>query len=298
MAPPDEDASAGSILRELILNQYQAIVLGGAALASLITVNPLPLLVWLGSEMVLLPILDSGPLRRLVARRKLAKARAAATAERTQLVGALSPPHARRYAAMQEHCRLIEANYQSLTGISQVYLSEQRRKLDMILQGYVQRLMALQRYERMPMSRNSRDIEEEIDVLEQELAEPDLNERAAAALKKNLELKRRLLASLSEVGGTVKALYTELDSMESLLEVLHQNSISLRDPQAISAELDAIVRQSEESDRVVREMEALLRSGTEGFDTNLFEASRDSAPPAAGRTTTASEPRRSGIKPR
>ena len=76
MAPPDEDVSAGSILRELILNQYQAIVLGGAALASLIALNPLPLLVWLGSEMVLLPILDSGPLRRLVARRKLARSRA------------------------------------------------------------------------------------------------------------------------------------------------------------------------------------------------------------------------------
>ena len=59
----------------------------------------------------------------------------------------------------------------------------------------------------------------------------------------------------------MKALSTELDSMASLLEVLHQNSISLRDPQAISEELDTIVRQSEDSERVVREMEALLRAG-------------------------------------
>jgi hypothetical protein len=283
MAPPDEDVSAGSILRELILNQYQAIVLGGAALASLLTVNPLPLLVWLGSELVLLPILDSGPLRRLVARRKLANARAQASAERTRLVGALTPEHAKRYAAMEELCRLIEANYQSLTGISQVYLSEQRRKLDVVLHGYVQRLMALQRYERLPTNRSAHDIEEEIQVLQQELAEPNLNDRAAAALKKNLELKQRLLASLAEVDGTVRALYTELDSMESLLEVLHQNSISLRDPQAISAELDAIVRQSEESDRVVREMEALLRSGTEGFDTELLSAS---APPVTSKASS------------
>ena len=59
----------------------------------------------------------------------------------------------------------------------------------------------------------------------------------------------------------MKALATELDSMASLLEVLHQNSISLRDPQAISDELDTIVRQSEDSERAVREMEALLRAG-------------------------------------
>ena len=44
MAPPDKDVSAGSILRELIVNQYQAIVLGGTALVSLIALNPLPLL--------------------------------------------------------------------------------------------------------------------------------------------------------------------------------------------------------------------------------------------------------------
>ena len=67
MAPPDErDPTPGSILRELVFNQYQAIVLGGAAVASLVTVYPLPLLLWLGSELVLLPVLDSGPLRRLV----------------------------------------------------------------------------------------------------------------------------------------------------------------------------------------------------------------------------------------
>ena len=70
----------------------------------------------------------------------------------------------------------------------------------------------------------------------------------------------------------MKALATELDSMASLLEVLHQNSISLRDPQAISEELDTIVRQSEDSERVVREMEALLRS--DGGDVERGRARR------------------------
>jgi hypothetical protein len=296
MAPPIEDASAGSILRELIFNQYQAIVLGGAAVASLITVNPLPLLVWLGSELVLLPILDSGPLRRLVARRKLAAARQAREAERGRVLGALSAEHGRRYAAMEELARMIEANYQGLTGISQVYLSEQRQKLDVILQGYLHRLMAVQRYQQLPATRNSRDIEEEIAVLEEELADPRLTERATAALKKNLELKRRLLASLSEVDGTVKALYTELDSIESLLEVLHQNSIALRDPQAISEELDAIVRQSEESDKVVREMEALLRSGIEGWSVDALLPG--SAPPVTDSSSRAPGARRPGVRNR
>ena len=82
-------------------------------------------------------------------------------------------------------------------------------------------------------------------------------------------LKRTLLASVSQVDDTVRTLLTELDSMESLLEVLHQKSISLRDPQAIASELDTIVRQSEESERVVREMEALLRADTAGLPIDV-----------------------------
>ena len=50
MAPPPEEISAGSILRELIFNQYQAIVAAGAVAASALTLNPLPLLLWLGSR--------------------------------------------------------------------------------------------------------------------------------------------------------------------------------------------------------------------------------------------------------
>ena len=282
MARPEEEVSAGSILRELILNQYQAIVLGGAALASVLTLNPVPLLIWLGTELVLLPVLDSGPLRRLVARRRRQVTRAQAAQRRTILIASFDAAYAKRYVAMEQLCRMIEANYQSLSGISQAYLSEQRGKLDNILEGCLNRMLALQRYEKMPINRSPADIKREIAGLEQELTGTGLNERARAALQKNLELKRRLLASYSEVGGTMKALSTELDSMASLLEVLHQNSISLRDPQAISEELDTIVRQSEDSERVVREMEALLRTDAGAWGTDFTQDELAPAPERSG----------------
>jgi DNA repair exonuclease SbcCD ATPase subunit len=284
MAPPpsDDDVSAGSILRELILNQYQAIVLGGTAVLSLLAANPLPLLIWLGSELVLLPILDSGPLRRLVNRRKRELARAQADAARSRLVGDLSAEHAKKYAALEELCGQIEANYGGLTGISQAYLAEQRAKLDMILGGALHRLHALQRYQRMPARRRAEDIEREIRGLESEIAHSEVSERTAAALQKNLELKRKLLASVSQVGDTVRMLQTEIDSIQSLLEVLHQNSMSLRDPQAISEELDTIVRQSEDSERIVREMEALLRTDMTGFQDDIV-ADNVAVPPIPGK---------------
>lgn len=295
-ASSDDDISAGSILRELILNQYQAIVTGGAVLASVITLNPMPLLIWLGSELVLLPILDSGPLRRLVNRRKREAARARAAATRATVIAGLSAPHARRYAAMEQMCGQIEANYQSLTGTSQSYLSEQRAKLDMILTGCLTRLTALQRYQRAPPRRSEAEITREIEALEAELQDEAVPERAAAALRKNLELKARLLASLAQVDDTVRTLQTEIDSMESLVDVLHQNSMSLRDPQAIADELDTIVRQSEDSERVVREMEALLRTDTDGWQGDLVAEAP--VPPIPARPNDDSPAKRQGTKGR
>ena len=262
MALPGQDqGSDSSILKELVFNQYQAIILGGVVAVSLVSLSPLPLLVWLGGELALLPLLDSAPLRRLVQRRRQARTREEADVDRTRTLDALDPVHSKRYAAMEHLCRLIEANYQGLNGISQAYLAEQRGKLDMILDGCLHRMLALQRYERMLSRKTSASIEGEIVALQRELKQPELPERARIALEKNVELKRRLLEAHTEARGTMKALATELDSMSSLLEVLHQNSISMRDPDAISQELDTIVRQSEDSERVVREMEALLRSG-------------------------------------
>jgi hypothetical protein len=121
-------------------------------------------------------------------------------------------------------------------------------------------MLALQRYDRMLKSRDAEDINAEIKGLENEMRQAGLPERARTALQKNIELKRKLISSDSEARGTVVALATELDSMSSLLEVLHQNSIAMRDPQTFSHELDSIVRQSEDSERMVREMESLLGS--------------------------------------
>ena len=64
--------------------------------------------------------------------------------------------------------------------------------------------------------------------------------------------------------------------------------MSLRDPQAISEELDTIVRQSEDSERIVREMEALLRAdgaawGSEGPSVVLPMPARDDRQAGAAR---------------
>jgi len=183
---------------------------------------------------------------------------------------------------MANLCKQIEENYQGLNGISQIYLSEQREKLDQVLTSCLHRMLALGAYERAVPSSRSEGLEKEIAKLERELESEKLPERARAAVAKNIELKRTLLASLHDASGAQRALETELDSSYSVLEVLLQKSLSMRDPDAISAELDTIVAQAEESQRSVRGIESLLRRS--GVDVTTASIDKMAYP---GMTTTA-----------
>lgn len=284
----------GSILKDAILNQYQAIVAAGVGAVSLLAMNPLPLLIWLGAELVLLPLIDSPPVRRMVQRKRMERARGEFAVWRTRAVESLHPEQLARFRQMEGLCRQIETNYLGLHGMSQIYLGEQREKLDQILNSCLHRMLALAGYEKTLSTKSPESLQKEILRLEQDLKQPALIARARTALEKNIELKRTLLKALREAKGTHQALGTELDSMQSLLEVLLQKSLSMRDPEAISAELDAIVRQSEDSERTVREMESLMRSSGEEFGVSQAElmaypgvAPRTGAsaapPPPAGR---------------
>ena len=107
------------------------------------------------------------------ARRRREVARAQQSQRRAAAIASFEPQFARRYAEMEQLCQAIEGNYQGLSGISQAYLSEQRGKLDNILDGCLNRILALQRYDRMPMSRNPAEIKREIADLQKELTGGD-----------------------------------------------------------------------------------------------------------------------------
>ncbi len=258
-----------SILKDLLFNQYQMILAGGAAAASLLTLNPLPILIWLGGECILIPLLDTPIFRRMVNLKKAGQLRQRAAEARERMVQSLDPMRSKRYQELKDLCRQIESNYSTLSGISKVYLSEQSSKMDAILNGCLQRLVALFRYEKFLEQRDSRSIRNAIERLERELTSPGIKGRAREALEKNLSLKKRLLDSQNELESTQIALAAELDSLASLLELLHQKSIALRDPQAISQELDAIVKQVEHTEASIKEMESYFSDDSLGLDSSL-----------------------------
>jgi hypothetical protein len=121
-------------------------------------------------------------------------------------------------------------------------------------------------------------IKQECDKLRHQLASKELQARVREALEQNLEIKEKLIETVDRNSQSRTALQAELDSLESLLQLLLQKSIAATDASAFSADLDDILSQAEADAASIQEMEALMGSMPELSNTpTLSERVRGAA---------------------
>jgi hypothetical protein len=261
------DTSRGVTLKEAVVNQYQAILAAGAIGFSLIAGSFIPLLVLAGIECLLLPT--------VVGNQRLANA--LEMRRRSALGGEQGlPPHLpvtdeglsferrQRFNEIQTLAAVVEKNYARLSEVSQPLLLEQRAKLDQLLVTAHSHLKALEAYEELTkVQGNEEALGREIDALEKKTADPSLSASLRSRHEETLAFKRKLLASLGRSRETRESLFAQLDSLETALRILAQESAVLGAPSEVSARLDELVQSAEATSETVRELEDLARVGVQ-----------------------------------
>ena len=245
------------ILRRALANQYQAILLGGAAAFSAVTLSPVPLMLWAGAELMVMPFLVDRLKRRIEIEKKFA-AREVEAMSVEERFAELPPPAKERYRRLEQMCKRIEANYRGLSPASQSVLADQRTKFDAILASYARRLWLLKKYDEMTANFDSAQARTEIEKLRSGLQQPALDRRVREAWQQNLQIKEQLVATVQQNITARTALLAELDSLDSLLSLLLHKSIAATDAVAFSAELDDVLAQAEADAQSVAEMEQLM----------------------------------------
>jgi hypothetical protein len=259
---PITTTSAGLSLKEALLNQYQAILVGGAAAFSLVAGEAWPFLVLGGLECLALPlVVGNARLARALAMRRLdsdpVPATAAAAAAALALDG-LSLERQRRFQELQELARSIEKNYARLSEVSRPLLEEQRSKLRTVLETALARLKALQAYDDLDGARRAApELSTEVAELERKVADPATAPALRDRYVEALDFKRRLAETLRRSGETREVLATEIGTLKTTLEILAQESAALTAPSEVAARLDEIVRSAAETGEVVRELEEI-----------------------------------------
>jgi hypothetical protein len=245
------------VLKRAIANQYQAILAAAATALSVATISPLPLLLLLGGEFVAMPFLFERFRRRLEIEKKYA-AREVESLSQAERYGQLAPESRGRFDSLQRLCRQIQGNYRGLSEASQGILAEYNDKFDAILATCLRRLWLSQKYEQMIRAFDALKVRNEIEKLKGALAVKDTAPRVKEAWEQNLAIKEKLLAAVDRNVASRTALLAELDSLESLFQLLLQKSLAATDAQAFSAEMDDMLAQADLDAASVQEMEQLL----------------------------------------
>ncbi len=247
------------VLKRAVANQYQLILAAAAAALSLATISPLPFLLLLGGEFIAAPFLFDRLKRRLEIEKKYA-AREVESMSQAERYDQLSPEQKVRYDSLKRLCRQIQGNYRGLSPASQGIMAEYGDKFDAILATCLRRLWLAQKYEQLIRAFDSSKVKADIDKLKGALAVTDIEPRVKEAWQQNLAIKEKLLSAVDRNVASRTALLAELDSLESLFQLLLQKSLAATDAQAFSAEMDDILAQAEADAASVQEMEQLLGS--------------------------------------
>ena len=114
-------------------------------------------------------------------------------------------------------------------------------------------------------------IRRELSLLEAELGAQD-NERLREVQEKRADILRRRLERFAQAEESRAVVSHQLASIEDLVKLTHEQSISIRDPAAVGGMLDALAAEVSATERTVRELEQFL------------DLTEEHAGPSAGRT--------------
>jgi hypothetical protein len=254
-------ADEPNFLKAAFKSQYNLIGLGTAIGFAVLSGTALPLLLAAGAELVLLPLVaGNGRFQRLVKARvsedREEEKQERAQAQASEMLKQLSDFERGRYRQLQHMAQEIRHNYDNLGSSSQMLLSDLETKLDFLLAFYLRMRASLARYERYFATTRPDQIQERLAMLDHEMASAPARVKEVKARTKGVLEKR--LQRYGKALENKHLIDAQTETVQEVLQLLRDQSYSMRDPRGISDQLEGLVSSAEETERGVRDMEDLL----------------------------------------
>ena len=199
----------------------------------------------------------------------------------------LSKPNQKRYIRMRNLEKLIKANYAKLGYASQGLLDSHVQKLNGLLDSHLNLLHSQERYRRFSQTASERDVAESIEEI---LSEIDSNPPKVQAIKRRrLGILERRLEKFKKTKENLEVIEAQLETIEDVTKYIHEQSLTMSNPEEITFQLDTLLTEVEETQAAVEEVEAVFASPADLLsDMDMFEveAAEDKAEPDQERTRT------------
>ncbi len=269
--------SRPSYTREAFLNRFNLTALGVAVGLSAVTVNPVPLILAAGAELVYLgTVPGSRRFRKAIDARHHRKRRLRSYSDDAEVYRGLSPRQQATVDALKELRDNIHANYRRLGRGSQLLASPSLVKIDNLLSSFLRLLEQLNAYRRYLGATDRGRIERELEDLATDV-EAEENERLREIKSRRLKILEQRHCRFLRAEENREVISHQLAAIEDILRLIHEQSLTASDPQDISRLLDTLAVEVEETEGTIKEMESFLRIQTE-VDEIMTPPPRGGAP--------------------
>src|SRR5262245_6866133 len=263
--------------------QYNLIGMAGAVGFAAVSGSELPLILGAGLELIYLAVVPQmSRFRRLVRSWKYADEKKATEARLRALFNEIPPDMRARYSRVDALCRNIRENYSRLSAATQMFAKETEDRLDGLLQGYLRLLHALHQHYDYLRNTDCERIKKEAAELSRHMSSdpPKVQE----INKKRLEILGKRIEKFGKIRENCSIIEAQCGAMEDVLQLIRDQSVTLRDPQQVSDQLEGLVRDVEQTEQSVHEVESILEMATpDSFGAPIAGSSIDgSAAPRPG----------------
>lgn len=185
----------------------------------------------------------------------------------------LSRPSVERYVRLKKYRDDIAANYKKLSSASQALLDSHIRKMDGLMDSYLTMLYSKEKYRNLQFDNRELQIVKAIEELQRDMEDDApkvraIKERRLRVLEKNLEERKRFKENQ-------EILDAQMATIEDVIRYIHEQSLTMKDPEGITFQLDTLLSEVEETQASVSELEEVFtQSGSllDGMDSYETES--------------------------
>ena len=256
-------AEPSAYVKEAFKRQENLITLGGLAVAGAVF-NPGFLLLGAALELAYLWTMASNARFRRVVDSQLYKARSLfGDQEKERLLAAIPRSARDRYQELAAIREKVFDSWQSRDPVTRSLLQPGVEKLDYLLDSFLKAQTALHRMREHLGESDLSLIEKQAKMVEAELA-GGLSDTLREAKARHLDLLRQRIARLKKLQEDLALARTQLDTLENAVRFVSDQSVSLSDPQQISAQIDRAVAEVGDTEKTIQDVETFLSGAEEG----------------------------------
>jgi hypothetical protein len=254
-----------NFVKEAFHLQYNWIAMVSAGAFALVSGSLLPIILAGGLELMYLAIVPQNwRFQRLVRSWKFSEQQQKQQQQLGDLLRMLPAELQSRYIHAAQVCGSIRSNFTQFSSISQIFLQQIDTRLRGLLEGYARLLSSAAQQQQYLKTAEQDGIKHEIVSLQKSLSSdpPKVQE----INKKRIEILTKRLEKFDKISENRKVVDAQCSAVEDVLMLVRDQSVTMRDPQQVSERLDSLVKDVEQTEQTVQQVEAIFSGMSPDLD--------------------------------